>query len=234
MLKRGLEHVEVIIGFSLFIIFLVFGLYFFNPLDTTRVLDSTSDYAMKEVRDNITSQLETYSIVIDSSVSQDIVKFPLARTAPESGVRVEREDGAPLSYFNYDGLTFTVDRQENRFILVKFGEFNTYAQNVDLGSPPLQDSEFRIASSDSREVVSEELFIALNQSYTSNYNELKKYFNLPGRVGFTFFLDFSDQERIGPLFTLPSDTQVFSKNENVEVVRLDGTSELATLNVFTW
>src|SRR3989338_4636988 len=102
MRKRGIGHIEVILAFILFVGFLLFGLYFLNPLDSGRVLDSSLFYAKDAIKDNVSSNLLVYSIIIDSP--SDAVSVPLSIEGIDGGgVRVERNNGLRHNSSYQDG-----------------------------------------------------------------------------------------------------------------------------------
>lgn len=237
MNKRGFEHIEIVIGFILFIIFLMFGLYFFNPLNNTRVLDSSLSYAITEIQDNTTSTLEIYGVSFNPSVGneQQKISFPLTPLSNDwTGIRVEDNRGKLLRarYSNADARVY-VDRYESPFVLVKFGRFQSLGQDPGDVSP-LTEDQLRRASSDSKEIVSEQLFSKLVERYNADYAGLKRDFNLPGRIDFAFSLAFSEGEVLKPVYTLPDAAQVFSDSRRIEVIKTDGTIAFADLVVLTW
>lgn len=235
MLKRGFEHIEVIVGFAIFIIFLVFGLYFFNPLDTTRVLDSTLYYATDAIMDNVTTPLEVHTLDIDDSIADDVVVSVIVMRdeATGEGVRVENEQGRVLEPFAYSSGKLSFDHQTSQFITVKFGSF-PYTGEGSINTAQDISELYQLASFDTRQVVSEQLFLGLRDNYNANYDQLRTRFNLPRRTSFAFSLHFSEQEMIQPTYGVPESVQVFSDTKRVEVIRTDGSTAFADLLVLTW
>ena len=74
MTKRGLTHIEVLLSFLIFMGFVVFALYFFSPFQTSRLVDSSLDYAFREIIKNTTIEIETYSFWFDVSGYESEVK----------------------------------------------------------------------------------------------------------------------------------------------------------------
>lgn len=56
---------EIILSFVLFITFLGLAFYFFNPLGEGRLVDSTLSYAFREIENEVSTLLETYSVDVD-------------------------------------------------------------------------------------------------------------------------------------------------------------------------
>lgn len=233
MIKRGMGHIEVILAFVLFVGFLLFGLYFFNPLNNNRLIDSSLFYAMDEITKNTSSELLTYAVVINSSVASDAVALQLDRNGIEgSGVRVEKSDGESLNS-RYENNNLVFERQGN-FFFVFFGDF-PYNNSVVSGSPAVLSapSNFSISSSDTRKVLSERGAIYLKEKYSGNYEGLKTQFNLPRRVDFSFSLKLGN-ESISASQNIPEGIEVFSDSKRVEVIRTDGTRTFADIIVAVW
>jgi len=119
--KRGISHIEVILSFVIFVGFLTFALFFFNPLDSSRVLDSSLFYAFDEISDNVSIKLESYSVTINNTVSDLVVGINIEN--PDSlNVRVETYGGENLSS-DYDytnsNVIFHRDNVNNDFVIIK-------------------------------------------------------------------------------------------------------------------
>jgi len=233
IMKRGLQHVEAIISFVLFIGFLVVALLFFNPLDTTRVLDSSLNYAFDEVSDNIAVRIESYSVVVDSAGFIPLSP-KIGSEGIELGIIVQNESGELINEtsYGYDSLNERIYFSEGGFYFVRFSE--VYPQgSLDQGSA-ISEDDYDIASSNIERVWSEERVGELIGLYNSDYNALREDFNLPGRVGFSFRVVFSDGEVISPDSEIPSGLEVFSKRGRGKMVREDGSTEFVDLLVNVW
>lgn len=233
MRRKGLGHIEVIIAFVLFIGFILFGLYFFNPLNPTRLIDSSVTYAQKAIVDNTSIPILTYTVVLNDSVS-NVVILPLSREDIRgSGVSIENEQGTAVAA-NYDGGQVTFDRGGFYLFYVRLGDFTSPRTTIPGGSMLVPGVNFTVSSSDRTSLVSEEHFSLLNASYYSDYNRLKTRFNLPGRVDFATSLAFSPEEHIDLLQPIPTGIDVSSKQERREAIRSNGKRVFADFTVRVW
>lgn len=229
-------HVEVILAFVLFMGFLIFGLYFFNPLSNERVLDSSLFYAVDEIMENTTREVLTYGISLNDSdfaVAQNI-SFPLSREGIEGeGVYVETSTGMRLRG-NYAAGALYVSRNNSEFFYARLGNFITgegpiaNAVSLDYGS------NYTISSSDKKKVVSEVLLLELNQSYYSDYDSVRTLFNLPRRVDFAVEAVIDGGDAIRMSRQIPEGFEVVSQVERVEILRIDGRISFAEINVRVW
>ena len=233
--KRGFSHIEVILAFIIFIGFLIFALFFFNPLDTGRVLESSLFYAFDEVSDNLTIPMESYSVVIKNHVLSGILEIPLDPQTETDNLIVEYQNGNTLNADYEQGnvrFDLPVGGSENRFITIRFSK--DFENDILSGIiQMLVDIDYDISSSEIKDVISEKRAIELETLYDTNYEQLKKDFNLPGRVDFAFSLVF-DNDKIEAIRNIPEGLEVVVKEERVEVIRTSEEIVFADLNVNVW
>ncbi len=224
MEKRGLSHIETVLSFVLFIGFLVFAFFFFNPFQSNRTLETTLEYAFLEIEDNITATIESYSVVTSGN---GVIGIDLAN---EHNASVEDENRNEIDSFTQDGVAY-FDPPGN-FAVIRFNEEFTN-DNSATGSI-LAEGAYNISSSDTKQVYSERRFNMLKESYESKYLQLKKDFNLPNRVDFGFEVLFDDATSIKAELEIPSGIEVTSNIERIEILRSDGKIEFADLIVKVW
>lgn len=229
--KRGLGHVEAVITLVIFIGFLIFAFTFFSPFRTSRTLTSTLDYAWREVTDFTSENIETYSVVIDSS-APPIVLIAIPGTDDRNATVLDSSGKSVQSYTDKTGVHF--GKPSDNFAVLQ------YSNNFDKGDSSisgnlLSSDSYIISSSDSKSVRFENLFMNLNNTYYSDYLSLKKDFNLPNRVDFGFSVFFSDGKRIDAYKDIPEGVEVLSKNDRLEIIRIqNGKNEYAEVNVKVW
>ncbi len=229
-------HVEVILAFVLFMGFLIFGLYFFNPLSNDRVLDSSLFYAVDEVMDNTTREILTYGISLNESdfaIAQNI-SFPLSRESIDGvGVYVETSTGMRLRGKYVAGALY-VSRNDSEFFYARLGNFVTEEGFIPNVAFLEYGSNYTISSSDKKHIVSEALLLGLNQSYYSDYGSVRTSFNLPRRVDFAVEAVIDGGDAIRMSRQIPEGFEVVSQTERVEVLRIDGRISFAEINVRVW
>lgn len=231
-----MEHVEVILAFVLFIGFLMFGIYFFNPLDSDRVLDSSLFYAIDEVVTNASGSLLTYGISLNESISgaAQNVSFPLSRDEISGeGFFVESFDGTQL-VSSYSGGVLLVSRNNSEFFYVRFGDFNPLSVSVPNAHALTKGLNYSISSSDQSSPLSELRLLALNQSYYEDYDSIRTSFNLPRRIDFAVEIIFNSSYEIDMTRPVPAGFDVVAKSERREIVLRNGRVVFADLSVRVW
>lgn len=222
-------HIEVILAIVIFVGFVVFALYFLNPLETDRIVESSLTYGIDEISDKIESDMISYSVVF-KDVNANIVSIPL-QNSENFKIRVETNEGQKLNS-KYSGGRVVLNRAGNEFVIVKFSEF--YNEDLLSGEVLLGPENFSISSSGKQKVWSEEKALELNESYFEDYQALKKEFNLPGRVNFGFSFDVLDGNSFRSENPVPDGLEVFTKSERRETIRSDESMGFADLTVSVW
>ncbi len=235
MRKRGASHIEVILAVILFIGFVGVALYFFSPANSNRIVDSSLSYVFSEVKKNTTVDLEVYSVklLIETKPKISITMEEINDIENKKRERVENKDYQLLNS-RKDGNTIYIERNGNDFFYIMISE-DFRGGVLDRGNP-IPPEAYKKGITSSRKVISEKRVERLRDRYDNNengYTDLKREFNIPGRVEFSFELLFYDGSKIGPEREVEG-SEVFSKNENVEVLRNDGTREFAVLRVKVW
>jgi len=238
MRKRGLSHLEAILSFVLFIGFLIFAFFFFNPFESNRLLDSSLEYAANEIYDVSEVQLESYSVVIGNDVSDRFVGFEIDRVDPpefDVNVSVKDEQGNLLDAEYENGIVY-VDRDHEgvsaNFLTVVFAE--GFLEEEVSGAVILEKANYSISSSDISKIVSELRLVDLNYSYHGDYIGLKKDFNLPNRIDFGFILMVEGDIRVDAERSIPDNLEVVSRTDRIELLDRDGGVVFADLVIKTW
>ena len=221
MFKRGVSNIEMILSFLLFIGFVFVALFFFTPGGgDNRLVDSSLNYALNAISQNTSIDLLTFSIKLNNSAIQQggnpgiiAIQFPPeVIVIPDNyNVDVENYSGTILQSMrsSVDNSIVYVNWSGNPFVIIKFSEDFTSGNNIVLQPAP-NSSYYSIASSSSREVVSEKRILALNQSYYGDYNNLKSELGLPNQINFGFYLRYDDGTSIIAQRNIPTGLNVFS------------------------
>ena len=239
MNKRGINHIEVILTFILFVSAIGFALWFFNPIGGSRFVDSSLDYGFREVLQNTTIKLESFSVKINNASippgeSKVAVVVPLD-ISPNMKTRVRTHDGAVFNSFRDGSNNVQIESnladgwQSVKLITV---DFSDDFKDESFSDVSLDPSYYEFFSSESKEVISEKRFIELKKDYDYNYESLREDFNL--NVGFGFSLVFENGSIVAEK-QIPSELEVFSDKKRVEVLRNETEElEFADLVVKVW
>ncbi len=235
MNKRGIGHVEIIISFVMFSVFVITALYLFNPLDRSNISDASLTYAYKQIVENISTEVDMYTIVVNREAmgeSQDYLVVKIKEIDEDKNVRAESYTGSVLQAKKSPSNEISIKIEENDIVILKFSEdFSP----VNFECPQCSHTQefYTIASSRSEKLISEKRAVELKMAYDDNYNLLKKQIGLSPREDFLFNLTFEDTS-IGVHKDIPSRSDVLSTTVRKEVLKDNGKGIFGELTVKTW
>jgi len=233
--KKAGAHIEIILAFIIFFSVIGFALYFFSPLKSSRIVDSTLDYAFAEIIKNVSVDIDTYTVIINAGEginAGEVAQLEIEGEEGNKNVRVTDDSGdVMLSKRSDDFVSFVWGGE--KLVLIEFSE-DFVDSDLSLDTPK-SGSYYQIASSKTRRAISEKRVIKLNESYYTNYLGLKEDFNLPRRVDFAFLLILNNGDEIEASIQTPGEREVFSNSKRMEILRqADETSDFAELTVRVW
>ncbi len=242
MNKRGISHIEIMLSFLIFMGFVLFSLYFFSPFKTGRLVESSLTYAFREIKNDALVEIETYSVVLNlqSPPPEGVIAVKLENALDNVNVRAEnyleevipsKRDGSnqDIIYIDFANAGYGLGKG---FASIKLSsDFEPYIGSV--AERAVDGALYKIASSNSDSVISEKKIIELKNKYDSDYEALKKDFNLPNKVNFGFGIVYSN-DKIEASKEVPKNLEIFSNNERIKVLKANGKIEFADLIVKIW
>lgn len=249
MNKRGLNHIEIMLSFLIFIGFVVFALYFFSPFQTSKLVETSIDYAFREIIKNTTTEIDTYSVKMDLTGQSGQLRIKDEDLGIDIGTKnlifknntgslidssIQSGTGGPsIKWIVFDSTSVinSMDPTNSIAIFLLNEEFPVGTIN---GGTQLSRDKITILSSDKEKYLSEKKFLALNNSYYANYQGVKEHFNFPSRANFEFTLKFDSNDLIETKRNIPEGVEIYTDTQRVEVFRIDRTTKFADLIVKVW
>jgi hypothetical protein len=233
MNKKGAGHIEFILSFILFVGVVTFAIFFFNPAADSKVVGSTLPFVFSEFKKNVNVEMDMFSIVINKDLAKgEVISVEIKEVDLEKNIRVEDYKGSVLNSVRAgDIVSFNFNKED--FVFVKFSEAFTSPVPPSKTAPE-KESYYEIASSSSRELISEEKVMELKELYESDYEASKERFNLPPGLDFSFVLAFSNEDFISAQRDIPAGVEIFSKIRREEVLREEGGLAFADLSIAIW
>lgn len=233
--KRGSNHVEMILSFVIFVAAIGFAFYFFRPGNSDRLVESSFDYIFREIEQNASSDLLIYSVKINNGTfSENPIGINLSEENSNYKSKVFKTDGEEMPSENYNGIVYinsAIGWNAVEFVsIVLSKDFNTSSSEVGI----LNESHYSISSSLKEKTLSERKLRELGDFYESNYTELKKQFNIPGRVNFGWAFKFANGEETEHNLGVPENLEVFVQTKQLEIMRENGRKEFGELRVEVW
>lgn len=241
MNKRGIGHVEIILSFVMFSIFVVTVLYLFNPLDRSKMSDASLVYVYQQVVNNISTDVDIYTIIVNRTAMEEenyiseYLNVKIDGIDTSDNVRAENYTGNILKAKRGNGDEIYIEIEQNNIVILKFSEDFTPAEDFpgDTCNCPHSPEFYTIASSRTEKVIFENKIIDLKKSYENNYNLLKNQIGLSPREDFLFNLTLGSVS-IGVNANVPQGSEMFSTTVRKEVLKNTGESVFGELIVRTW
>lgn len=239
MNKRGLSHIEIILGFVLFASAVFFIFYFFDVGKVNKDNESIGIYVFNQIKKNISTEVISYSVKINPSAlsSDKKVAIELNEEIPNDfKLRAENYTGEklPAKRDSIDRKKVYVDLKENLdYVRILFCRDMDY-QEGNFQNPTLIPGAYEIISQEDYSVISQKKAEELKGLYDAQYSSLKKSFAVPNKINFGFELIFSDTEFIKAENAIPLRAEVYSKITRSEVIKLNGERVFADYGVKVW
>lgn len=250
MNKRGISHIEMLLSFLIFAGFVIFALYFFSPFKASRLIESTLTYAQIEIIKNTTIEIESYSVSLDVSDSNDlnrIVQIEIKDYDASKNVQAKNRNGDMVlaekvssgggttsKHIKFDTSNVYDTDPTKGFAIFRFGE-GLIENPPPGGGGNNMKGTYAIISSDKIKLISESRIINLKTAYEKDYNKVKKDFNLPSMANFEFEVAFSTTDIISAQRPLrPQSEEIFANSKRIEVLRNTGEIQFADLKVRVW
>ncbi len=233
MYQRGMSHVEIILASVLFIGAVLFALYFFTTKHTSED-PSFTPYLLEQLSRNTSVGVEQYSLALSAPESTTFLAVNLSRTFAGVGVQVVNYTGAILpSSLEHDIIYF--ERQGNeKLVFVRVSPDLRTAYGTVHSKGQVQEHLYALASKTNITLLSEQRLLALNTTYTKEYEQTKAALGLGAGYELGIAVSFSEGDRILMEKPLLLKTTVYAKTKRVEILRTDGRFVFGDVEVKIW
>ncbi len=246
MNKKGVSHVEVILAFLLFIFAVFFILTLFPPWQAAVPQDNSKiNQLLLKFQQNASTELSEMGIQMNNAGNQlnnvNNLAFFIPLSQENLNSRIADIDGSIFdSYPQQNGSGYEICAQAQNgnwpyFFYIRTSQRIAQSSLDSSACPPsVNEAYYTITSTEQRKVLSEKGILDLNDSYYGNYSALKSYLGVSGQDNFDFMINFSDGKIIEGKTEIPQNLNVNSINKRMEVLRLDGETGFADVNIRIW
>ncbi len=244
--KKGVsEHIEVIISFTIFLTFVVFLLIFVNPIEKTKEKTQYLDITEKTIMQELQTDLTTFSITIEPTIISGITScFCFDYPTPEKVTAKDEEN------INTNAGTFgnticvnptqtTAGANKKHYKLSFSTEFTenpgTCTGPITTGGTDttLNPGDYTLGVRNEYKKISKTQLISLNNSYNTNYQNLRS--NLALKNNFNIIIKTTEGEQIAyGKIKEPKETDIIAKEIPIEILDSEGTITPAIMNLQVW
>lgn len=243
MKKKGSAHLEIVVAFTLFIVFTIFLLYFLKPPQDTTISTTVLNELESSFLNSTTTELASFLVKPNQT---GCVKFNISNLSVIGNSSVVAS-GEFKEGWNADGTQWIVlddglrkSKFENNILTLNASGINI-SENDTLevfisdaissgGNPCSLPNESLVVGTVTRvKALSEKKIITFESNYTNNYTNLKDSFHLPTNVDYAIVSEgFINATRNIP----ETDTQ--SKRLVMTVVFANGTITKKNIDLIVW
>ena len=247
--KRGLSHLEMVMSFVIFIAVAGFALYFFSPLKYDKLVDTSFEYAFREIVKNTSVSAEIFSVKIENAtILAAVQRGEMTLTDPIAVNISGLSKNLNVTARDNLGRVLIARREVDSEFVHLTPPGNDGWKDINLANLIFTDepekgrgglgvhdeSFYRMASSNFEELISENLVLMLNYSYHKDYASVKEQFNLPSRINFGFDVEFNDGSVVDANRVPQSGTETFAETRRVKILLKNGEIVFADLSVKVW
>lgn len=243
MNKKGLSHVEVILGFLIFVSAVIFIFYVFDIGKATVDNESLALYAFNKLKKNATSEVIIYSIKLKvedapSEINQIAIELP-EEVKTNFKIRAENYTGsridAKIDENNRKIVYIAIQDENDNFVRILLSEdIKEEPSSLNSGTTVFNDL-YEIISQENSFLISEKKLREIQGVYNSvRYSSLKNELGLPNKYDFGFYVGFSEGDFIKAENNIPTKREVFSKSTRSEILRENGERVFADFVMKLW
>lgn len=227
MERRGQGHIEMVFSFILFLSVVFFVILFFNPSKSLDLVGGSSHFVFSQVSDALETEVLRYGLRVIQP--EPVVGLRLAYVPQDAQTRAITETGQ-IVQSGISGDFISIANPGVSFVAVEVSDAFQPGGLVGGGA----EGAVLISSSLTERVLSEKKLMALNQSYTETYDELKQTLAISPGLNFRFLVLFPDGSRVEGRQEVPTSVEVFVEEQRKELIRLDGQRVFVSLVVGVW
>jgi|APSaa5957512622_1039677.scaffolds.fasta_scaffold11625_5 hypothetical protein len=228
--KKG-SHVDVVISFVIFIMFVVFIFILVRPAgDFEKDHKQTLEYLKLEIGEQISGEILTINLVNSSVQDAETCVSVDTTDLSISGLDsiAKNFDGDTLDSFNSGGVLQVEWNGESSFrTIYAASDFNSH-----VGSSGTCDSGVIKSTRESEEIL-ESKIIDLILSYNSDYESLKSSFKISNREDFDFQFDYDNGTILGTGISEVR-TEIYVEKYQVNYLDKEANRKSGYILLFVW
>jgi len=233
--KKAQGHIEMVISFVMFALFVFFLLVYLNPIKNQNISDVLIDAVERSIEGNASIQL--IEMPLDLKGSADLcfsLPNPFNTTNPKN--IIVRDSNGTVMKFALEGENMNIEKKK-KFYYLYYGNtaFNTLPLGL-ISCTVLNSSDYIFGASRIYNLYYMPRMEGIKDAYTSDYNKLREDFNFPG--GYDFAVNVTDSATMQTVLTMavkkPEKVEVLAREVPIELLYDDGRLIKAVINIQVW
>jgi len=239
MNKKAELHVEMIISFSIFIVFVIFIFIILNPFKQNDYNPTINKIVLDSIAENISIDVLTTSIKVTAS---PVDCFNIEdKFFPDPGMNLLVRSGSTEIGSRYNlppasSLDIKVSSLTDQYYDIYFSsEFKPSASPPSPSCSPLASGTYNLGQTKLISFSSESQITKLESECVSHYGDLRNEFKLPSSRNFGFVVREGSGTKIAECSqNIPKNVDIYSSDKLIRIIYANGDIKTATLQVTVW
>lgn len=251
-MEKGVGHIEVIVSFSIFVVFLLFVFAYLNPIKKPDVSNVLLDIIESNIEKNYTITVTILPFTLNQTIAFgkcfkiknpfNLVNIPLGLRENSTFVKDIKGNDLAFEYVDHDGMlnyyaNITIQSNGENFYVLYFTERENFSSTeVPLACIPLEPNlnfTYNFSIPRTIKIYSERKLRGLNESYySSNYEQIKGEITFPKLSDFYIKIEDFVMNR-----TIPPGIPVVAREVSAEILKQEGTAKTikgTRMNIKVW
>ena len=236
--KKAVSHIEMILSFVLFSLFVFFLLFFLNPVRNQSITNVFIDAIQNNLEQNATIQLMELPLNVKEGFANCFsIPNPFNTTEPKN-ILVKDTDGRVLK-ISISGDTLNVEKSTSgeEFYYLQYGNILLETAQLEMiYCTALNKSGYNYAASRTYELIYMPRLRGIKNEYEDAYTQLREEFNFP--LSYDFAVNVADsatkQSILSMIAKKPERVEVNARDIPIEILYENGVSAKAEMNIQVW
>ncbi len=233
--KKAASHIEMVVSFAMFALFVFFLLIYLNPIRNQNISDVLLDSVQKSMEKNATIQLIELPLNLKIGVDFCFSLTNPFNTTDSRNILVKDYTGKVLK-FSLSGEQVNVEKSGN-FYYLYFADAIFSTQLLEaIQCTQLNISDYNYAASRTYDIFFLPRMQGIKNVYATDYNKLREDFNFP--LGYDFAINVTDSATKQGILSMstkkPEGVEIIARDLPIEILYDDGRMVQAVMNMQVW
>jgi lipopolysaccharide export LptBFGC system permease protein LptF len=234
MEKSGVSNVEMVLAFLIFIGAVLFTVYFLNNQINKSGKSDSIDYIYNKISEVSSENVETYSIKLNNQ-NLNLFGLDLGKDFSfDEGIGVYTLAGSKVPISLSGNIIYLDANNINDIFFVRISKSISANYTLFDSLPPVNSTYYEIASRTQEKLLSEKILEELKRKYEQDYDKLKTYLGISRDLNFGLNVVFSPFDFINLEKDISKQAEVFSNKKRIEIIRKDGSTAFADVQIKVW
>lgn len=233
--KKAASHIEMVISFVMFALFVFFLLIYLNPIRNQNISGVLLDAIERNIEENASINLIEIPLSLKGSADLCfLLPNPFDTTNPQN-IFAKDSNGTVLK-FALDGGNIKIEKKIN-FYYLYYGDavFNTLPLEL-ISCTILNSSDYVYTAPRIYDLFFMPRIEGIKDDYTTDYYKLREEFNFP--LNYDFAINITDSTTMQSVISMsikkPEKMEILAREFPIEILYSDGKIINAVMNIQVW